>query len=424
MQVRYVVLYLLCLFALFAYLHRGCVAIPAGMIQRELGIDDEEMALIFSAFFWTYAAFQVPAGWLADRLGSRQAVFGFTVLGSFAMVMMGFVQEFAAFVALRMLMGAAQAGLFPASVNSFTKWFPASERGLPNGLLAASMMLGAMIGNAIIPYLLDDAGYTWRQIFFAFGVPSFLLALYFFVWFRDRPEQHRNVTPAELAWIQHHTLAPSLPGDEGKTPRVEARLNLWKGTGLLLIVLLCGQQFFRAAGQLFFSSWFPKFLLEARGVPFDQLGVFTSAPIAAMMIGSAVGGKTMDWIFRLTGSYLLSRQGLAMGCMAVAALFFALPYWVESPFAVVVLLTISCVAGGVGGPAAYTMTIDLGGKNVATVFSIMNMAGNIGAAFAPPIAIYWRNEFGWNAVLLLHGGFFAAALLCWAAMCLPRRPGA
>src|SRR5688572_3381774 len=69
--VRYLVLGWMCLFAAVAYVHRSCIAVPAGLIQQELGISPEAMGWVMSMFLWGYAAMQLPGGWLGDRCGSR-----------------------------------------------------------------------------------------------------------------------------------------------------------------------------------------------------------------------------------------------------------------------------------------------------------------------------------------------------------------
>jgi ACS family D-galactonate transporter-like MFS transporter len=401
-RVRYFVLFWMCLFAFLAYLHRNCIAVPSPLIQKDLHIDDETMAWVMGTFFWGYAIMQIPAGLLADRWGSRQSVFWFMVLGSLAMVFTGLLPGLAALMVCRLLMGMAQAGLFPAAVNSFTKWFPVRERGLPNGLLGSSMLLGGMIANATTGWVMQAADLTWQEIFLVFGIPGLVGAIGFFKWFRDRPQEHPWVNAGELTWIQQTSTVTPLPSLGSKEPNNIVQPSLWTWSMIVLLFFICGQQFFRAAGNLFYMTWFPRFLMEARGVTMERSGFLSSVPLLGMMVGSALGGRTMDWIFQKTGSQLLSRHGLAMVSMALSATFLVLPYWFDLPL------------------AAYTVTIDLGGKNVATVFSIMNMAGNIGAALAPVLVIQWRNWLGWNAVLFLQAGFFVGALLCWMAMCVPK----
>lgn len=413
-RVRYVVLFWLCLFAALAYLHRSCIAVPAQIIKMDLDISDSAMAWVMSAFFWGYTIMQIPAGWLADRWGSRTAVFWFMLLGSLAMVLMGLTEGLFAFIVCRLLMGVAQAGLFPASVNSFTKWFPQGERGFPNGMLGSSMMCGVIFGNSTIRYMLQDFGLTWRQVFWLFGLPGLAMAAWFFWWFRDRPRDHAQVDARELAWIEEGT-------SQAAPARNQEGWGFWTPATLVLLFFICGQQFFRGAGNLFYFTWFPTFLQETRGVSFEEVGDLSSIPLLGMMFGSILGGRAMDLIFRMTGSKLLSRQGLAIAGMAVSAAFLVIPYWTKAPLETVLLMTASGFAAGMGGPAAYTAILDLGGKNVATIFSIMNMAGNLGASLAPNLVIWWKDRLGWNEVLFLQAGFFVGALLCWLATCWPGR---
>src|SRR5215212_10403205 len=100
-RVRYLVLAWMCLFALLAYLHRSAVAVPAELIQTDLGIDKKTMAWVMSAFFWGYALMQIPGGWLADRWGSRLSLFVFVSIWSLAMIAMGLVHGLAALIFFR-----------------------------------------------------------------------------------------------------------------------------------------------------------------------------------------------------------------------------------------------------------------------------------------------------------------------------------
>src|SRR6202166_2650315 len=73
-HVRWVVLFLLCLMYLITYLDRVSLANTAPMISKEYGFSKVTMGIIFSAFIWAYALFQVPGGWLGDRLGPRKVL--------------------------------------------------------------------------------------------------------------------------------------------------------------------------------------------------------------------------------------------------------------------------------------------------------------------------------------------------------------
>jgi MFS family permease len=407
-QVRYHVLGWLCLAAMISYIHRGCLAVPAEVIQRDLRLDDVQMGLVMGAFFVAYAVFQLPSGWLGDRWGTRRALSLCAILWSAATGLMGAAGGFASLYACRLAAGLAQAGVFPCAVNSFSKWFPRSQRALPSGMLGGFMSWGGVVGNAVTAYLLSY--FDWRMVFVWLGVAGVLWAAGFYWWFRDRPAEHSWVNDAERDLIAEGRPAADRADEEG------ARANPW---GVLLasplMALICGQQFFRAAGYVFYQSWFPTFLQKTRHVSIAGSGYLASVILAAVAVGAMIGGALSDWLLRRTGNRRLARQWLTVAGQAVCALFILLAYLVADATATVLLLTVGSFCAGVCGPVAYTITMDLGGRHVSTVFSTMNMSGNIGGALSPVAVSLLVGATGqnWDVVLLFFVAIYLAAAVCW-----------
>jgi cyanate permease len=150
------------------------------------------------------------------------------------------------------------------------------------------------------------------------------------------------------------------------------RLDIW---------MLFSQQFFRAAGYIFFATWFPTFLKETRGVSTAMSGALTALPLLAVVVGGMCGGVWIDFLYNRTGSLLIS-WGIFLAQL--------------------------------GGPSAYVVMIDKAGPNTAPLFGAMNMAGNLGAAICPSVVgglVAWSDN--WNLVLFLFAGIYLAASLCW-----------
>jgi len=142
--------------------------------------------------------------------------------------------------------------------------------------------------------------------------------------------------------------------------------------------------------------------------------VLTSLPIWAYVVGSAVGGLVSDWVQARTGSRRMSRQGLSVVSQLVCALLIVWAYFIYHPWLAVPVIALGALCSAFAGAAAYTITIDMGGKHVALVFSTMNMAGNVGAAVFPHLVPPLVQATGsWNLVLFLFAGIYLAAGLCW-----------
>jgi ACS family glucarate transporter-like MFS transporter len=177
---------------------------------------------------------------------------------------------------------------------------------------------------------------------------------------------------------------------------------------------ISAQQFFRAASYIFYMSWFPTYLKETHGVSTLEAGALTSLPLWAQMFGSFAGGVLSDAILTRTGSRRLARQGQAFASLIVCTGLIGLAYPIADPLPAVLLISAGAFCASLAGPCAYAITIDMGGKQVAPIFSVMNMAGNVGAIIFPIVASRVKTATGnWDAVFLLFVVLHLVAALCW-----------
>src|SRR5262245_16097773 len=139
---RYGVLTLLCVATVIAYVQRSAIGVPSKRIEAELGLGPGAMGLVMGTWYWAYAVFQLPAGWLADRWGSRPALVLYAVLWSAFTGVVGLAAGLPGLLLVWGLMGAAQAGLFPCATKTIGALFPATERAFASGMLACCMSLG------------------------------------------------------------------------------------------------------------------------------------------------------------------------------------------------------------------------------------------------------------------------------------------
>jgi MFS family permease len=410
-QVRYIVLTFLCLAATLSYIPRISIGVAEQAIREDLDLTRTQMGWVLSAFFWSYALFQVPSGWLSQAAGSRRALALFAAGWSACTAWMAMAAGGMSLLASRLMMGVAQAGVFPAATQSVAHWFPKTQRGLASGSLGSFMSLGSAIGLVITGYLISAIG--WRWTFGLYSVPGFIWAAGFYFWFRDRPENHPKVRPAELALI-----AAGRPAELSQSANAPAEPTPWLALATSpALWFICGQQVFRAAGYTFYGSWFATFLKEGRGVSTDWMaGLLNMLPVLVVVPASFLGGVASDWILARTGSLSASRKSLATGSILACSAAYFLVYAFEDVWLMVGMISLGSFCVSLAGPCAYSITIDMGGRHVSVVFSIMNMAGNLGAAVFPPLVAWLVELAGWNSVLLLVGGIYLASALCWMAL--------
>lgn len=402
-RTRYLVLGGLCAAASLAYFVRNGVGPAESTIRADLGLTKEESGLLISSFFWPYALCQIPAAMLAQRLGTRHALSLFAMLWSLATAGLA-LGSLGIMTASRAFMGVAQAGLVPVGIAAMSRWFPKSSQASASGGFSGFMSVGSIVAAPLTAWLVITLG--WRSMFVWYAVPGLLWAVWFAVWYRDRPSLHPSVNEAERALIE-----------EGETP-VEATEKAAVPWNVLLaspaMWFLCLQQFCRAAGYIFFASWFATYLQEARGVTILKSGWLTTLPLVADVTGCLFGGFLSDWIIRRSGNRRLARQGLAVVALLLCAGLIATAWFVTNPVLAVLTISAGMFCAATANPVLAATVMNLGGPHVATVSATANMSGNLGAA-AFPIVVPWllANAGGWDAVLAGFASLYVIAAVFW-----------
>lgn len=436
-KIRYRTLAWLTLAAGLAYLCRNAVSVAESTIRADFGFSLSQSGWFMGAFFWTYSLFQVPSGWLSQRWGTRLTLSLFAFAWSVATFGIGVAPGFGLLIIAQLVMGCAQAGIFPTSCNSIGHWMPLGQRSLSCGILAAGMQVGAILASGLTGLLLEPLG--WRWVFIGFAIPGMIWTLGFYLRFRNDPRQDPRVNAAELALIEAGSVkavtspvakspvAKSQVADEPRADRREAVghigraaddtnqwRELWAMTSSPVMWWLCGQQICRASGYMFFASWFPTYLQETRGVSVAQSGYLQGLVLAGTLTGSLFGGTLVDWIWRRTGSLRLSRSGVGATFLAACALLILAAWFVQSAVLAIALLATGAFLAALAGPCAFAAAIDIGGSRVPQVFGLMNMTGNLAAAACPVLVgklFQWTSN--WNLVLLLFAGVYLVGAFCW-----------
>ncbi len=387
-----------------AYLDRVCISTAAPSMQAELGLSDPQMSIVFSAFTLSYALFEVPSGWLADRFGARLALSRIVVWWSAMTAATGLASGFGALAAVRFLFGIGEAGAFPATARIYARWLPVRLHGRLFGVLLAAAALGGAATQPIVVALLSRIG--WRMSFAVFGVVGLVWSAAFWLWFRDDPHEHPGVNAAELELIA--------AGGASKAPHapVPWRALLRNRT----LVALCAMYVGAIYGWYFYLTWLPTYLMRARGFDLAQVGWLASLPLLGIAGGVLAGGWLSD--------HLRPRLGLRLGSclpglvgLPLAALSVASAAWVGDAFTAAVLL--ACAAGfaGAGISPAWAICVEIGGTHSAVVSGAMNTFGNLGGALCPVVVGFCVDRFhSWTLPLFSISFLYLAAGACWLAV--------
>ena len=412
-HIRYIVVAALCLAAAIAYIQRNSYGGADTTITAKLHLTDAQRGDANGIFFLPYALLQVPAGWLAQRVGARRTIVCCATGWSLSLALCAAAISSNTLIAGRLLMGVFQAGLLPSATIILAVWLPSTQRGTASGLLNSFMLIGGALNSNFTGLLIDPLG--WRGLFLLYSVPGLIWALLFLVWFRNRPADHRGVNDAELIVIQEGG-----GGSAGQPavvrPRVSWAMLLFSGA----LWCICLQQFFRSGANRFADLWFPTYLQESRHIGKEIANQLASIPLWGGVIGGTIGGLLSDFLLARTGSRRVARQGLACASLVGALTFYGIAYVIPDVTLATVVFSLGLLIFFFSATCAYAITMDMGGRNLGVVFGFMNMAGNFGAYAFTAIVPRLNHQYGgdWNATLILFAAMHLVALACW----LPLNP--
>jgi len=221
---RYVVLGLTVAAYMITYMDRQVLATTRPAIMKELGISLTTMGWVTFGFRMAYALFQVPGCWLGDTIGARRALTIVVAWWSAFTALTALAWSAASMIVIQIFFGLGEAGAFPIATRSLSRWMRPTERGFAQGVTHA----GSRLGGAITPVIVTLAilpFFGWRAAFYIFGIVGVVWSTIWFVYYRDTPEEHSGVNPAERELIAGGIKRKT----SGKVPwkQILSHGNLW-----------------------------------------------------------------------------------------------------------------------------------------------------------------------------------------------------
>lgn len=413
---RWYVLLVISAMYLITYLDRVNISTAAPLISKEFGFNKLTMGVIFSAFVWAYAIFQVPGGWLSDRFGPRGVLAG--VVGYWSLMTVATAAAFGSvsFVVVRFLFGVGEAGAFPGATRAMQLWYPRRERGFVQGVTHSASRLGAAIAPPLVVLIMTTLG--WRWVFYLCGALGFVWSIWWYLSYRNLPEDHGLVNRAELESIRGTDQT-----GEVNPPPLDKQLAVPWSTLLRspnMWAVMCA--YFTYVYCLWiFLSWLPSYLVEARHFTLLKIGLLASLPLWAGVIGDTVGGLATDWLLRRTGNTRLARRTVAITGLLGCAVFIVPAAMTADAYVAVYCLTVSMFFLELTIGPSWAVPMDTGGKYSGTVSGMMNMAGNIGGALSPLVFGLLAQLGSWQAPFIVAATLLVAGSAVWAFWLDPDR---
>ena len=384
---RWLVVVLLTLGVVIAYTDRINLSAALPAIRMSFPLSAEAAGILLSAFFWAYTLLQTPAGWVVDRFGLKWPYAAALLVWSAVSAATALVSSLHALIAIRIVLGAGEAIVAPASIRYIRENFAEHERGLPIGVYFSGTKYGPAIGAPIATYLV--LGYGWRWMFVLNGAIGFLWLVPWLLLARD----DRRSSPVQ---------------EKGASVSWSALLGapfMW-GT---CIATFCYMYF-----VYFCMTWMPTYFKERYGFSLAASGWFTFMSFAGMGTIAILAGWAADrLIARGRNAVNVRKAFIIVGfVLAFSEVFGAFSHSTATTLFLAVF-SLSGLGLATANYWALTQTLTPASAS-ARVAGIQNTAANVAGIAAPWITgILIQRTGSFNAPLIAVGFWLLVGIGCY-----------
>jgi MFS transporter, ACS family, D-galactonate transporter len=392
---RFAIMVMLFITVVINYLDRSNLSITAPAMRAELGLDTAQMGLILSAFGWTYALCQIPGGWLVDRVAPRMLYATLILLWSAATILLGFTYSVAGLMVIRLLIGALEAPSYPINNRVVTTWFPERERATAIGFYTSGQFVGIAFLTPVLVWIQTTVG--WHAVFVATGMIGIAWSLTWYALYREPRESGRtNAAETELIRVGGGLVDLDRKRKEVKKSFSSADLRRVLSSRKLWGVYL--GQFALTSTLWFFLTWFPTYLVQARGMSFVKAGFLASLPFLAAFVGVLSSGMLSDFMVRRGTSLGMARKvpiitGLLLSISIVGA------NYVDEPALIIAFLTLAFFGNGLASITWSLVSAIAPERLLGLTGGVFNFVGNLSGITVPIIIGYLARDYGFSAGL-------------------------
>ena len=389
------VLVLLWLSVFLNYIDRSNLSIAAPQLKNELGLSATQLGVLLSAFFWTYACLQIPAGWLVDHLDVKWVFAGGFFIWSAATAITGILHSFVALLAVRVILGMGESVAYPSYSKIIANHIPLGRRGLANAVVASGLCLGPGFGMLFGGTLMGKFG--WRPFFVILGLTSLLWLGPWSIWM-----------PRAKAHADHDKkTSPGLAEIVARRAWVATALGLFSSNYV----------------NYFLLTWLPFYLVRERGFSMNGMAKVGGAMLLIAALSAAAAGKLSDrWTAAGVSNTRVRRGFLVTGHLWTGAFLMAS---VIAPRNVSVgLLMVAGVGFGMTSANVWAVTQILAGPRAAGRWAgSQNFIGNLSGAVGPALTgvlVDRTGHFLWPFLITGAVAWFGAAV--WIFLIGPIEP--
>ena len=412
-HVRWQILAMLATVMVVTALGRLNLSIAAKFMQDEFKFTTETMGWILGAFAFGYALFQIPCGWAGDRYGPRVTLTVALLGWGVCTILMAIISSlrwtvplhFAwSLAAIRLFTGAGEAASYPNATKVVAWWTPARERGLGSSLLLGGVGAGGVIAPLLFTGVI--ARWGWRWSFVLTGGVAAAVAMVWYLFSTNHPQEHPRVNSGELSILtssrltgREHTL--SLQGTPWR--RIFSSSAVWA----LLLSYFC-----HGYTPYIYYTWFFIYLTKVRGIPIAKGAFWGTTPFLTMTLMALAGGWLSDKAVARWGRRR-GRQSMACLGMISSAILVVAGSHAAGTVSAILLLAGAAGFGSFAAPSWWASCIDMTPNYAGSLSGIMNTCANIAGGLSPVVTAHIATRFGWSQALDFAAMVNVAAAVIW-----------
>jgi len=364
-----------------AFIDRTNISLALPRISHDLHLDPQQAGTVAGIFFWGYLALQIPGGHLAKHWSPKKFISVLLVAWSLFAVGCGLARTYHELLLLRLLLGVAESGVFPATLILLSHWFSRAERARANALWLLCLPGAVILSSPFSGWMLDHWG--WRIMLVAEGaLPLAWLAIWL-LFIQDHP--------AEAHWLpqtERESLIAILRAESAELERSE-NVSYLRALMRPQVFVLAAIYFCFVSGQMGLLFWLPSATENFKKLSSLYTGIFYTFPFIVGAVSLLVVARHSD---KTSERRKHAATAMTLGGIFILLAVAVIPY---SPFLAFAFITLSGVgAYGPMGPFWAIPTETLPAKTVGLVMGFVNAIGNLGAYFAPLIVGYLNKTTG------------------------------
>jgi len=364
-----------------AFIDRTNISLALPRISRDLHLDPQQAGTVAGIFFWGYLVLQIPGGHLAKHWSPKKFISILLVVWAICAIACGLARTYRELLWMRLLLGIAESGVFPATLILLSHWFSRAERARANALWLLCLPCAVILASPFSGWMLDHWG--WRVMLVVEGALPLVWLGIWLTLIQDHPTQAMWLPVSE-----RQALAQTL-GAESAQLELGEKSTYWRAFWNKQVIVLAAVYFCFVSGQMGLLFWLPSATETVKKLSSLHTAILYTFPFLIGAVALVVVARRSD----NTGE----RRKHAAAAMGLGGLFLLLAVASISHSLLLAFFFITLSGIGAYGPMAPFWAIPtetLSARVVGLVMGLVNAIGNLGAYFAPLIVGYLNKRTG------------------------------